>query len=435
MLNTTYTPLQVSVNKGCTLIIEGPSKAKIKSGEVEIFGAIFKRGAEVEIDPHKALPLYCLKKSTIEVFNGKVSLIASDTIPNDWRDLVGKISLKKGKCTKIIVLGGLDVGKTGLITFLANKFFLKGLKIGVIDADVGQSDIGPPTTIGLGVIEKPIASLNQARLIDAVFIGSTSPSGLLHRVFAAILQLLHIAITREKCDVILIDTTGWITGRGRDFKIFKITTIHPDYIIGIQRRDELEPILKWAEKNYQVYRIEAARHVKARSRDERRSIREYIYKRWFSGAIVKEIDFNKVTTIGTIILTGSQIPQTCFEYLSKLMDATVIYGEKSSDTLLLIVNEDKSINENVKNKLAKIFNVKQVYIHTKSLFRNLIVAFQSKERFLDDLGIIVDVDFKSQKFKVLTKANFNGNVIMYFGQLKINVDTFKEEDWIRLSSI
>lgn len=435
MSNPTNTSLQVSVDEGCTLIIEGPSKAKIKSGEVEIFGAIFRREAEIEIDLHKALPLYCLKKSRIEVFNGKISLVVNDTIPSDWRALTDRVSLNKRNSNKIIVLGGLDVGKTGLITFLANKLFLRNLKIGVIDADVGQSDIGPPTTIGLGVIEKPVASLNQAKLVDAVFIGSTSPSGLLHRIFAAILQLLHIAITEEKCDVILIDTTGWIKGRGRDFKIFKIATIRPDCVIGIQRKDELEPILKWAEKNYRVYRIEAAKHVKFRSRDERRLIREYVYRKWFSGAIVKELYFNKATTIGTTMLTGNQIPPASFEYLSKLMDATVIYGEKISDTLLLIISEDKPVNENVKNKLARIFNAKQVYIHSKSFFKNLVVAFQSKKKLLDDLGIIVDVDFKNQKFKVLTKANLDDNVIMLFGQLKINVDTLKEEDWIRIPSI
>lgn len=423
--------LQVNVNKGCTLIVEGPARAKIKSGEVEIFGATFKENSEIEIDPYKALPLYCLRRSRLEISNGKISLIAKDTIPEDWRNLVDKISLNKGKYTKIIVLGGLDVGKTGLVTFLANKFFLKNLKVGVIDADVGQSDIGPPTTIGLGVIEKPIASLNQARLVDAVFIGSTSPSGLLHRVFAAILQLLNIAISSERCDLILIDTTGWISGRGRDFKIFKIATIQPDYIIGIQKRDELEPILKWAEKTYRVYRVKAAEHTKPRSREERRYIREYIYRKWFSGASIKELDFNKVTIIGTIMFTGNMISSSILEHLSRMLDVTVLYGEKVSDSLFIVVNEDKAINESVKGKLAKLFNVRQVQVQSKSFFKNLLVAFQSKSKLLNDLGIIVDVDFKKQKFKVLTKADLNDNVIMFFGQLKINANTLKEEEWIR----
>ncbi|HID15529.1 MAG TPA: hypothetical protein EYP16_01815, partial [Candidatus Atribacteria bacterium] len=336
--------------------------------------------------------------SRLEISNGKISLIAKDTIPEDWRNLVDKISLNKGKYTKIIVLGGLDVGKTGLVTFLANKFFLKNLKVGVIDADVGQSDIGPPTTIGLGVIEKPIASLNQARLVDAVFIGSTSPSGLLHRVFAAILQLLNIAISSERCDLILIDTTGWISGKGRDLKIFKIATIQPDYIIGIQKRDELEPILKWAEKTYRVYRVKAAEHTKPRSREERRYIREYIYRKWFSGASIKELDFNKVTIIGTIMFTGNMISSSILEHLSRILDVTVLYGEKVSDSLFIVVNEDKAINESVKGKIAKLFNVRQVQVQSKSFFKNLLVAFQSKSKLLNDLGIIVDVDFKKQKF-------------------------------------
>src|SRR3989442_7161458 len=49
-----------------------------------------------------------------------------------------------------LILGTSDTGKTSLTARLAGALAARGERVAVVDADVGQSEIGPPTTVGLG---------------------------------------------------------------------------------------------------------------------------------------------------------------------------------------------------------------------------------------------------------------------------------------------
>src|SRR5918996_3831818 len=79
----------------------------------------------------------------------------------------------------IMLLGGLDSGKTSLARRIAAAGLEQQLTIGLLDADVGQTTVGPPTTVGLRVIraaqDLEPQSLSQADHV--AFVGSTSPQG------------------------------------------------------------------------------------------------------------------------------------------------------------------------------------------------------------------------------------------------------------------
>ena len=75
-----------------------------------------------------------------------------------------------------LVLGANDAGKTTLVTGLASALASRGFVVGVVDADLGQSDVGPPTTVGLGRVRRPIASLQEAEVLGLEFLGMTSPA-------------------------------------------------------------------------------------------------------------------------------------------------------------------------------------------------------------------------------------------------------------------
>ena len=61
----------------------------------------------------------------------------------------------------LFMLGDVDVGKTYTVTAIANEFYEQGWKVAVVDADVGQSDIGPPCCIGMGILERTIKKLSE----------------------------------------------------------------------------------------------------------------------------------------------------------------------------------------------------------------------------------------------------------------------------------
>ena len=49
----------------------------------------------------------------------------------------------------VLVIGATDVGKSTFCRFLVDSAVDRGLKTVFVDTDVGQSQIGPPTTIGM----------------------------------------------------------------------------------------------------------------------------------------------------------------------------------------------------------------------------------------------------------------------------------------------
>jgi polynucleotide 5'-hydroxyl-kinase GRC3/NOL9 len=107
----------------------------------------------------------------------------------------------------LFLLGGVDVGKTHTVTALANRFYERGLTVAVVDADVGQSDIGPPCCIGRGILERKIRQLSEVPLHSLYFVGTTSPSGCMRECVKGTVAAVHKA-KRLNANIILIDSTG-----------------------------------------------------------------------------------------------------------------------------------------------------------------------------------------------------------------------------------
>ncbi|MBI4723035.1 MAG: ribonuclease HII [Candidatus Stahlbacteria bacterium] len=56
---------------------------------------------------------------------------------------------------RVIVIGEMGTGKTEFCKWLVNAGLEKGYKVGVIDLDISQSNIGPPGSLGFGVTINP----------------------------------------------------------------------------------------------------------------------------------------------------------------------------------------------------------------------------------------------------------------------------------------
>ncbi|MCL6558748.1 MAG: hypothetical protein K6U74_08060 [Firmicutes bacterium] len=73
------------------------------------------------------------------------------TIPESWRRLQ-KLTEKWGGV--FMVIGGVSSGKSTFVKFLASSFLKRDKKIAIIDADIGQSWIGPPTTVSAVILSE-----------------------------------------------------------------------------------------------------------------------------------------------------------------------------------------------------------------------------------------------------------------------------------------
>jgi polynucleotide 5'-hydroxyl-kinase GRC3/NOL9 len=98
----------------------------------------------------------------------------------------------------------------------------------LIDADVGQGDLAPPTCLGAAVMNFPEVDLWNVKTHWINFIGGIQPVGYEYKIISNIRQQLDISL---KHDLSIINTDGYIKGNGLAYKIDLLKKIQPDCII------------------------------------------------------------------------------------------------------------------------------------------------------------------------------------------------------------
>lgn len=120
-----------------------------------------------------------------------------------------------------MVVGGTDAGKTTLVWWLVRELGARGATVGLVDADVGQSRIGPPGTVGW--LKSP------ADEAGFYFVGCTSPAQRPSSVLKATTEALEAV---AGCEWTLLDTTGYIRGElGVALKGAKIKRLLPVHVV------------------------------------------------------------------------------------------------------------------------------------------------------------------------------------------------------------
>jgi polynucleotide 5'-kinase involved in rRNA processing len=194
--------------------------------------------------------------------------------------------MRKGS---VIVLGPTDVGKSTLCVYLLNRLRSAGQDARIIDADIGQADIGPPTSIALSSPNRPITSLTELTPESMIFIGHTTPS----YVEAKLIRGIGRLAVRAAPPITIINTDGWIAEREAiSYKINLITQIQPQLVLGLGRSSELQPILEGVRSH--ILHVHAAENVLARSRADRKKLRAWRYRRFLEGGGITRTPFSNV---------------------------------------------------------------------------------------------------------------------------------------------
>ncbi len=425
------TRIEVSVTAGTTLMVEGEAEAEVLTGRVEVFGIEAEPSFRAHIDLYKAAPFHVLEDAKIAVEGGKAWAVEGDTIPHSWRELAEKVAAEKPR--KIMVVGPVDVGKSGLVTFLVNRLTAAGVKTAVVDADTGQSDIGPPTTIGLGIAEKPVVMLGEIPLYDAFFVGLTSPSGLLHRSVAGVAVMAERGLALG-AETVIVDTTGWVYDPGgRDLKTAKAMALQPDLIVAIDPGGSLAHLTRFLSRLYEVEVVEPAVKLRPRSREERREIRRTTYEKYFSSARDVELGFEDIVSGYSFAFSGAPLPEEELEAIAGLLGVEVYYGETSGDSLVLFV--DSPVPQAGLDLLAGLYEKKYVKAFTGPELVHTLVAFGDKEKLFRGLGVIKQVDPRRRRVTVYTPVEPREGMYMQLGYIKVNPATLEEEGWIEKWSI
>jgi polynucleotide 5'-hydroxyl-kinase GRC3/NOL9 len=185
----------------------------------------------------------------------------------------------------VLFVGGLDAGKSTLARATAAYALRLGRTVAYLDADVAQKTVGPPATVGLKHIREPDdLILDRMATADALgFVGSTSPEDHLLPMVGA-LSRLRLRANEEGSDLVVVDTSGMVSGIwGQLVKYYKVDLLEPDLVVGLQRGQELEPILGVVERFFGVEVVALPVHpnVVPTSAEQRMEQRERAMARYF----------------------------------------------------------------------------------------------------------------------------------------------------------
>jgi len=273
-----------------TLLIRGPASCRLLNGEAEVLGAPLNQQRRLTINPDKQLPVEAKTEAHLEILMGKsgeIFEVEGSTIPTSWTVAADALAeMEKGKA---ILIGMTDVGKSTLFTYLTNKLLAQQLSLHIIDGDIGQADIGPPTTIAYSTPTTPVSSLVELRPESIIFIGHTSPSQVETKIIDGIRRLSN----RVQDSLTIVNTDGWVLdSEAISYKIRMIAATEPDLVIALATGGELQPILSGSRAR--ALNVDTAKDVLARSRSDRREARITGYRRFLKGARTRSISLRAV---------------------------------------------------------------------------------------------------------------------------------------------
>ena len=144
----------------------------------------------------------------------------------------------------VMVLGAADTGKSSLSRYLIYRTFTAGLPGALVDLDLGQSHLGPPATLGLGLYPPRLPGDDSLFPEGLYFLGRTSPVGSILEVAVGCRALADQA-ARRGINRVVVNTSGLVHGLGAlRLKRAQVELLQPPLILALQRQQELEPLLE-----------------------------------------------------------------------------------------------------------------------------------------------------------------------------------------------
>jgi polynucleotide 5'-hydroxyl-kinase GRC3/NOL9 len=239
-------------------MVKGPATVAVQ-GSCHVLGSNVS-GQTISVRAGKALPFEPNYGCRLHIMFGRGGRIwtadPSTAGTAMWRAIVRKIlaTAKKQKSITVMLAGDSDTGKSTLSAYLANMTFASGMKPCIIDGDIGQGDLAPPSSIGAEILSHQTTDLRDIRASMFEFVGSVSPAGIEHFVIDKLESIV------DKCrsfgDIIIINTDGYIRDGGVSYKMQLAGDLKPDAIVCLG--EDLPLFDKLGSGPWQVLRARAS---------------------------------------------------------------------------------------------------------------------------------------------------------------------------------
>ena len=309
-------------------------------------------------------------------------------IPSSWRSSVDAI--KRRGWRKILVLGATDRGKSTYCQYLSQRLQAAGDRVAFVDADVGQKHVGAPAAITLGypTVGQPLSMVQPTAWS---FVGTVSPVG----NFLSVVLGTQKLVTQAQGQRVIINTTGFIQGLGRELKGYKIEALQPDVIVSLARGQELQALLA-PYAHMRTLKVSPSPQARRKTPAQRRANRERAFRDYFHVAQDVEVPRCQLTIQRSLLFSGTPMPGAAYAYAERTSEGIVAVGKPEAhvpaDVTLLPVGFERSL-------LCGVTDLRQ---------RGL------------GLAILTHIDFKTTTFYLRTPVPVQQIRCLQFGQLYLN---------------
>ncbi|HET6387084.1 MAG TPA: Clp1/GlmU family protein [Armatimonadota bacterium] len=323
----------------------------------------------------------------------------------------------------ILFCGASDTGKTTLIQRVASAALAQRRAVAIIDADVGQSNIGPPGAIGMSLFREAPDQFRVRRPDALSFVGSTQPFGFFLEMVSGVCQLTHKALDAG-ADLALVDTTGVApTLGGLRLKEAKLRHLRPNHLALIERRRELHPLAQFAQacEFCEVHRIPAPPGAHVKPAALRRAHRQQVFGDYFQGARVQRLSLRGLGISGTSLFSGRTLSPAALLRVSEMLRAPALRAELTGDRLTVITARAPS-----KDGIAILqqrFSRLQIRAHLPNITQGLLAGLEDGAGNLLDLCILQSCDFTNLIVTLASPFTDLGAVrVLRIGALRLRPD-------------
>ncbi len=323
-----------------------------------------------------------------------------------------------------LVVGATDVGKTTFTRLLINRAIAAGRRVAILDADPGQSEVGPPACAGLAFPEVPLASLSELIPVAIAFVGSISPAGRLPEHITAVRRLADIAMDR----LLVVDTSGYVHGPGARRLIgCVIELLGPANVVAIARGDELNEILSPLRRrsNLCIHLLPVPPAVGRKPPAYRLQRRAMRFAAYFHESQIAQYSIGEVAFTGTWFGCGNPVAPHILRFIGETLGPPyrVYYAETLNHHLGLIANRPIPANGPELGIVLGQLKAKAISITVAPRLKHLLVGLEAGNGKMLGLGLISSLDFRRGLVGVLTPVRTpEAARILHFGTHRITPD-------------
>ncbi len=344
------------------------------------------------------------------------------TIPDGWQAAAETI-LQDQRPLRVMVVGVPDAGKSSFCAFLAERLRRAGRTVGVVDADVGQSSLGLPGTISAGWVTRPVTRLGDVPFHMGYFVGNVSPSGHMLACLTGA-RVLCDRLRARGADAIVIDTSGLVLGSaGHELKLRKADLLHPNYIVLIQKRKELESLARlWRHRDrLTLIEITPSPAAQTRSPLERRARRAARFRAYFRPARPITLQLGRTILRGTRLAWGVPLNRETRERLAELLGQEVLFAQAAADGWTVIT--PGWIPRAQLTEFARQLEVPGLWCIPAPRLEGLLCGLHDDRGHLIDAGLLQQLDLDQRQATVLAPRATPSQVhTLELGRVRLALD-------------